>query len=243
MPMVVKHLQLHLTQREELQQCLDILSELLIILEDPSVGATEENVSVIVHALFRTVLKTVAAVDRNNSYSGQLVSNLVAILRAMDVKHFRDYMQSFTDRDSLLEFISESFAVFMDLVSRPPFPQDWFVMAMLHNSGIMSGVTSFGQALATHYLSGDTFDYQLWNTYFLLSVSFVCQDVLQLEKYSPTKQHKVLQRYGDMRLEMNHQVLEMWNCLGDLKMRFIPDLVGPFVEMALIDHDGVQASN
>ena len=37
MPMVVKHLHLHLTQREELQQCLDILSELLIILEDAAV--------------------------------------------------------------------------------------------------------------------------------------------------------------------------------------------------------------
>lgn len=37
MPMVVRHLQLHLTQREELQQCVDILSELLIILEDTTV--------------------------------------------------------------------------------------------------------------------------------------------------------------------------------------------------------------
>ncbi|XP_062507511.1 dedicator of cytokinesis protein 1-like isoform X2 [Corticium candelabrum] len=47
-------------------------------------------------------------------------------------------------------------------------------------------------------------------------------------------------RYGDMRVVMNRQVLDMWNSLEDLKMRFIPDLVGPFVEMALIDHDEIR---
>ena len=37
MPMVVKHTQLHLTQRDELHQCVDILGELLTILEDKAV--------------------------------------------------------------------------------------------------------------------------------------------------------------------------------------------------------------
>ena len=34
---------------------------------------------------------------------------------------------------ALQEFLIEVFGVFMDLVTRQPYSQDWFVMAMLHN--------------------------------------------------------------------------------------------------------------
>ncbi|XP_062520871.1 dedicator of cytokinesis protein 5-like [Corticium candelabrum] len=112
----------------------------------------------------------------------------------MDVQHYRDYISSFVDREPLLEFLIEVFGVFMDLVTRQPYSQDWFVMAMLHNSGILSGITSFSEALYTHFLTVDLFDLQLWNTYFHLSVAFVCQETLHLEKYSLPKQRKVLRR-------------------------------------------------
>ena len=40
--------------------------------------------------------------------------------------------------------------------------------------------------------------------------------------------------FKDMRKEMGLEVKKMWNSLGQHKIDFIPNMVGPFLEMTLI---------
>jgi dedicator of cytokinesis protein 3 len=79
-----------------------------------------------------------------------------------------------------------------------------------------------------------SFDEQLWNSYFNLSVSFLTQDCLQLESFSSRKKESILDKYADMRVLMGFQILSMWDKLGDLKVHFIPSMVAPFLEVTLV---------
>lgn len=47
-------------------------------------------------------------------------------------------------------------------------------------------------------------------------------------------------RYGDMRREMGFEIRSMWYNLGQHKIKFIPELVGPFLEMTLIPETGTR---
>lgn len=41
-------------------------------------------------------------------------------------------------------------------------------------------------------------------------------------------------RYSDMRVLMGFQLWNMWSNLGQHKIRFIPGMVGPFLEVTLV---------
>jgi len=64
------------------------------------------------------------------------------------------------------------------------------------------------------------------------------QPSLQLEKFSATKRHKVFSRYRDMRRETSNEIKSMWYNLGQHKIEFIPDIVGPILQMTLIPENG-----
>ena len=70
--------------------------------------------------------------------------------------------------------------------------------------------------------------FQLWTGFFTLGVAYINQDVLQLEDdrvnsaMTMTKKQRILDRYGDMRIQMAYQIMSLWSHLGDLKHHFIP---------------------
>lgn len=56
------------------------------------------------------------------------------------------------------------------------------------------------------------------------------------------KRAKVLARYGDMRKQMGLEIKAMWFNLGQHKIKFIPDMVGNFLEMTLIPDIDLRAA-
>ncbi|GFR93576.1 dedicator of cytokinesis protein 5 [Elysia marginata] len=62
----------------------------------------------------------------------------------------------------------------------------------------------------------------------------VGQDSLQLDSFSISKRNKIISRYKDMRRETGFEIRSMWFKLGPNKINFIPELVGPVLEMTLI---------
>ena len=45
-------------------------------------------------------------------------------------------------------------------------------------------------------------------------------------------------RFGDMRLMVGSQVVNMWHALKEKKGNFIPDLIGSLLEMTLLKQTG-----
>ncbi|MEQ2251148.1 hypothetical protein ILYODFUR_007965, partial [Ilyodon furcidens] len=77
-------------------------------------------------------------------------------------------------------------------------------------------------------------DMMLWNNYFHLAVAFLTQESLQLENFSSDKRSKIFHKYQDMRRQIGFEIRDMWYNLGPHKIKFIPEMVGPVLEMTLV---------
>lgn len=70
--------------------------------------------------------------------------------------------------------------------------------------------------------------FQVWSNYFNLAVAFLTQPSLQLEKFSEVKRENIISKYGDMRVKMGFQILDVWSNLGKINELMINTSVVPF---------------
>lgn len=222
------------------QICIDILNDILITLTRKDVGDTHDDVLLIATSLLRVVVKAVITMDRSLSSVGNYVACLIAMLQLMDEKHYQKYVAHFSTDQDLLDFLIELFMLFCHFVRSNIFPKDWMVMTMVQNNVILNAIQYFSEAMHQHFGAGKGFAKQLWSNFFNLAVAFVTQESLQLENFSTAKQDKILDKYADMRMIIGSKISEMWHLLGKHKSDFIPDLVGPFLEMTLIPHSDLR---
>ncbi|KAF4516778.1 hypothetical protein B566_EDAN004617 [Ephemera danica] len=242
-----KHLRLHLAHRNELRLCSDILADVLAFLfrqkqaqqqQGKLNNCLQHDTETLCVQVLDMLLQTVLIIlDRTTAVVGYLVACLVGLLQLMTDGHYRRVWTELVSQDStkpLKDFLLRLFLVFRDLVKQDVFPPDWFVMRAETNLVMLAALREFSQPLALRFLDRLSFDHQLWSSYFNLAVSFLTQPALQLEQFSEVKRDKVLARYGDMRVAMGFQILDMWSRLGEHKISFIPSMVGPFLEVTLV---------
>ncbi|XP_071089559.1 dedicator of cytokinesis protein 1-like isoform X4 [Haliotis cracherodii] len=251
---ILEHTQLLMENKEEMEDCVTVLSDIMHILWTPSPGTHEADISVIEKVILRTVIQSVIGMDRSSkqanrrlqqffghqppqnicykNINGNCVAVMMSILRQMSENHYQGYIKSFPTTFDLLDFLMEILMVFRDLVSRNVYPSNWLEMIMLQNSIILRALRFFANTIHDKFSS--PFEQQLWNNFFHCTISFLIQDPLQLENCLPSKRHKIISRYKDMRRETGFEIRAMWFKLGQNKMQFIPEMVGPILEMTLI---------
>ena len=162
---------------------------------------------------------------------------MVSLFRLMSPQHFSQYIQHFKPEDeagrqNLLDFVMEVLLMFKDLIMHSIYPGDWAEMTMLVNAVILTALRHLSHTIRDFFSSN--FEYEVWNNFFICAISFLTQPNLQLETFSQMKKAKILSRYGDMRKQMGLEIKSMWFNLGQHKIKFIPSMVGHFLEMTLI---------
>ncbi|XP_066567873.1 dedicator of cytokinesis protein 2 isoform X2 [Amia ocellicauda] len=240
LPGLVLELQGLIHYGTEEETCLELLGNVLELLHQPRVGETRGDMQLILELLLRPVTQRVMILGQEHPLSSHYVACMTAILSQMDDTHYTTYIQAFPSHQDLMDYLMETFIIFKDLVRKTVYPPDWTVMAMVQNRVFLRAITQFAKTLAQRFLQGADFELQLWNNFFHLSVAFLTQRTLQLETFSPTKRDAILCRYGDMRGVLGTTIKDMWNQLGLHKMAFIPDLVGPLLEVTLIPEPQLQ---
>lgn len=78
------------------------------------------------------------------------------------------------------------------------------------------------------------FDFKLWKEIFSTAIAFITQRSLQLEHFSKLKRKRIVSLNRDMRLEMAVLIRSLWYFLGDNKNSFIPFIIGPLLQVALL---------
>ncbi|KAK9502031.1 hypothetical protein O3M35_012639 [Rhynocoris fuscipes] len=232
LPVIFSHIKDLLESKDEVELCVNILSDILELLFRDDIGSTIIDLSITMHSILRTVIQSTIAMDRESTLVGNLVAVMLDILRQMGPKHFEDYINRFPTSTDLLDFLMEILLVFKDLISRPVYPKDWTEMILLQNSIILKSLRFFSHTIRDYYFQ--LFEHQAWNNFFHCAISFLTQPALQLESFSPVKARRIVARYKDMRMETGFEIRSMWFNLGQHKKQFIPGLVGPFLEMTLI---------
>lgn len=147
---------------------------------------------------------------------------------------YKAYLAALGSKKDLAHFLMSIFQVFKGLVTRNALPADWIVMRMLQNDIILNTVQFLSEAVRSAFLSGTDFHFELWDSFFQLSVAYLTQSNLQLEEFTEVKRDKILAKHGDKRELMAYQIVSMWQELGAHQIRFIPSLVGPLLQMALV---------
>uniref|UniRef100_A0A663N021 Dedicator of cytokinesis 1 n=1 Tax=Athene cunicularia TaxID=194338 RepID=A0A663N021_ATHCN len=211
------------------------LKYLPAIVNDVKLGPTQRHVQIIMEKLLRTVNRTVISMGRDSELIGSFVACMTAILRQMEDYHYAHLIKTFGKmRSDVVDFLMETFIMFKNLIGKNVYPFDWVIMNMMQNKVFLRAINQYADMLNKKFLDQANFELQLWNNYFHLAVAFLTQESLQLENFSSAKRAKILNKYGDMRRQIGFEIRDMWYNLGQHKIKFIPEMVGPILEMTLI---------
>ncbi|XP_055530559.1 dedicator of cytokinesis protein 1 isoform X2 [Wyeomyia smithii] len=234
LPMFCRQIKDKLESKEEVAECVNIMNNMLELLfhSEEDIGSTENDIREIMQILLRTVIQSSIAMDRDNPLVGNLVAIMLGIFRSMSESHYQAYVRSFLTSYDLLDFLMEILLVFKELVSKPVFPVDWLDMIMHQNTVILESLRHFAGIIMEWFFS--PFEKQVWSNYFQCSITFLTQPALQLNLFSRTKQSMILSNYRDIRRETAFEIRKMWFNLGEHKIIFVPQLVGPILEMSMI---------
>uniref|UniRef100_A0A8C1W6G8 Dedicator of cytokinesis 1 n=1 Tax=Cyprinus carpio TaxID=7962 RepID=A0A8C1W6G8_CYPCA len=208
LPLMTEQLKLHLENHEELDSCCQLLSVLLSLISCLSVCL---------------------------SLQGSFVACMTGTLRQMDDYHYTHLISTFGKmRTDVVDFLMETFIMFKDLIGKNVYPADWVIMNMMQNKVFLRAINQYAAVLSKKFLDQTNFELQLWNNYFHLAVAYLTQESLQLENFSSDKRAKIFQKYQDMRRQIGFEIRDMWYNLGPHKIKFIPEMVGPVLEMTLV---------
>uniref|UniRef100_A0A3Q3ILQ4 Dedicator of cytokinesis 1 n=1 Tax=Monopterus albus TaxID=43700 RepID=A0A3Q3ILQ4_MONAL len=235
LPLMTDQLKFHLEKQEEPKACCQLLSDILEVLYRKDVGPTQWHVQIIMEKLLRTVNRTVISMGRDSPHIGSFVACMTATLRQMDDYHYAHLISTFGKiRSDVVDFLMETFIMFKDLIGKNVYPSDWIIMNMMQNKVFLRAINQYAAVLNKKFLDQTNFELQLWNNYFHLAVAFLTQESLQLENFSSDKRAKIFHKYQDMRRQIGFEIRDMWYNLGPHKKKFIPEMVGPILEMTLV---------
>lgn len=246
-----KHIRIHLSRRDELKLCADILTEVLNFIynlrnesEDNVSGSGGKTTDYLAHdlnSLCRNILDILMQtiliiIEASPPVLSSLVAVLLGLLQQLDESHYTYLFEELEASGELKGFLHKCLLVLKELLVNDwqVFPGDWIVMKLVANNILRKALEEFAKPLVYRFLDDNTFDAQLWWSYFSLAVAFLTQPCLQIEKYHDTKQRKILNEFSDMRVLMGFQILSMWTHLNENKLHFIPSMVGPFLEITLV---------
>ncbi|XP_004414191.1 PREDICTED: dedicator of cytokinesis protein 5 [Odobenus rosmarus divergens] len=210
-----------------------LLSNILEVLDRKDVGPTAMHIQLIMERLLRRINRTVIGMSRQSPHIGSFVACMIATLRQMDDSHYSHYISTFKTRQDLVDFLMETFIMFKDLIGKNVYAKDWMVMNMTQSRVFLRAINQFTEVLTKFFMDQTSFELQLWNNYFHLAVAFLTHESLQLETFSQAKRNKIVKKYGDMRKEIGFRIRDMWYNLGPHKIKFIPSMVGPILEVTL----------
>uniref|UniRef100_A0A8C1NRF2 Dedicator of cytokinesis 5 n=1 Tax=Cyprinus carpio TaxID=7962 RepID=A0A8C1NRF2_CYPCA len=221
------------SNKPDLEACVQLLSTVLDMLDCKDVGPTSGHVKLIVDRLLRRVNRTVINLSLDSPFIGHYLACMTAILKQMEDAHYAQYISTFKTRQDIIDFLMETFIMFKNLMGNV-FPPDWMIMNLHQMKVFLRAIDQYSDVLNKYFLDAAHFHLQLWNNYFYLIVAFLTHKSLQLESFSLEKRDKILNKYGDMRKSIGFKLREMWNNLGQHKMKFIPAMVGPILEATLV---------
>uniref|UniRef100_A0AAQ5XA27 Dedicator of cytokinesis 1 n=1 Tax=Amphiprion ocellaris TaxID=80972 RepID=A0AAQ5XA27_AMPOC len=122
----------------------------------------------------------------------------------------------------LQDFLMETFIMFKDLIGKNVYPSDWIIMNMMQNKVFLRAINQYAAVLNKKFLDQTNFELQLQSSYYYKQYGRSC--IFPCLYF----------RYQDMRRQIGFEIRDMWYNLGPHKIRFIPEMVGPILEMTLV---------
>jgi dedicator of cytokinesis protein 1 len=217
----------------EVDACIKTLSDIMdLLFELERTGSMFEDMNAVCMTSLRTVVQTFAMASPKSKLVCNCVAVVTAVLRQMTEGHYRHYVDHFETTTDLSDFLMEILTAIEQLVTVGVYPTDWNEMILLQNWVFLKALRYFSNTIRDSFTN--PFQFGLWMRFFNSAIAFATQPSLQLEQFSINKRNKIISRYRDMRREMSFEIRSLWFNLGQHKIEFIPEIVGPILQMTLI---------
>ncbi|XP_063703271.1 dedicator of cytokinesis protein 1 isoform X2 [Culicoides brevitarsis] len=248
LPVFCKQIVERLEGNSEMQECINILNNVLKNLSRTNIGTVEHDIKTIMTSILRTIIQSVVAMSDDNPLKGNLVAIMLGIFHHMRADHYRIYVQNLPSKLDKQDFLSEILCVFANLVQKSVFPPDWMDMIMHQNTVILESLRHFSVIIMEHFYTKNrdnevTFVKDVWSKFFHCATSFLVQKSLQIDQFSSNKKSIIIKRYRDIRRETAVEVRRMWFNLGEYKVHFIPELVGSILEMSMLPDEEIRKAS
>ncbi|RDD44620.1 Dedicator of cytokinesis protein 4 [Trichoplax sp. H2] len=145
---------------------------------------------------------------------------------------------SFQKREEIKERIALMFLVFKSILEDRVFPKEWFYFKLAAFQVIIQSLGSLSKAMTQNFLQKN-YNHQIWDSYFFIASSLILANTLQLESFSTNKRNKILETYGDLRIEVAKQIAVMWELLAYDRKEHIPAIIGTILELSMVPVKGI----
>lgn len=235
-------LHLHLKVDEETPLVISILHSLMENLQTRAADAP--YVELLVPMLPTLVNLVESSSHFNGAIAGSaeelihydVVMALVGLYFFMGPNQFGAYIASLPDQASQQYFLQSTFDILLKFVNKmiPTYPDNWFVMHMCMFSTVLKVIVVLAHFMQQR-LDFISSEQALWRSFFKLTLAYINSNVLELESFAETKRKVILERYGDMRMDVIQILQLMWQSLDQYQHSFLEDLVPPFFQLVALE--------
>lgn len=125
--------------------------------------------------------------------------------------------------------------VCITLMKEEIFPKNWYDLLVLRNKVVFHVLNKISEKLVVNYLENfDSIDRTIWIDYFECLVLIATDVCLKKENFTNSKRFVEANQIEDLRIKVANEIKRMWYNLGDKKIKFIPDLVSPFISISML---------
>ena len=159
-------------------------------------------------------------------------------------------------------FLLEILEVFRSLLECEAFPTSWLSLHIYYHKAATAALSKLSDLLIDSFLpspdDSDDFNTDLWRAFFDTLLMIAGSDALALETFPEQRRRAVWKIGGDVREQAAELLKRTWQAigwetspedrakfglerLGGFQVQYVPDLVGPIVELCLSVHEGLRS--
>lgn len=235
LPVIVGQLETHLrfTFDEETQICIMILLQLLDGIQSK---AEDIPYTQYIVPLLPILVQLVEVEGCEELMKYDIVMALLGMYFFMGPEHFGCLISAQPNEKAQKQFLKGTVNVLLKFITKKSasFPENWFVMLMFMYSTVLKVIIVLAHFMKQRLAYTDE-ELDLWATFFQLILACVNSNVLDLESFAESKRKIILERYGDMRMELIQILQLMWHFLGTHQHKIIHELVSPFFQLVVLE--------
>ena len=166
------------------------------------------------------------------------------------------------EESALAEILLEILEVFKSLLNCEAFPSSWLSLHIYYHRAAIAVLSKVSNLLIGSFLphpdDSDDFNTDLWRAFFDTLLMIAGSDALALETFPEQRRRAVWKIGGDVREQAAELLKRTWQAIGwetgpedrvnfglvkmgGFQVQYIPDLVGPIVELCLSVHEGLRS--
>ncbi|KAB8346056.1 hypothetical protein FH972_023108 [Carpinus fangiana] len=197
---------------------------------------------------------------KSTDYFDEALIEIAALLSLLSINNSAELLD--LPKEELSVLIMDTLKVHESVHASKAFPSSWLSLRIYHHKASLTALQAIYKTLSSNFLpepeDGEDFDSALWREFLIAVLQLVGSDALVIESFSEQRRRAVWKIGGDLREEGAELLRRTWSALGweaspeeksafaldrlgGYQVSYVPELVGPVVELCLSVHESLRS--